>query len=84
MRESRELDGGERVYLVKHHDGWGIESYDWAWLDSWPLGFGQGSADIATLEWGELRFHSPDRAYAFVSEQIRGGKAPGAKARPTP
>ena len=73
--DSRDLQTGETVHLVRHPGGkWRISSYDWSWTNGLMLWTARVYAQ--TLAWDNLDFDTIDAAYAFVEEQLRDGKAP--------
>ena len=89
--DHREFQTGETVYLTKDPgSNWRIDQYDY----SWPEGRREGPGGVLLapevlmnarvfaqrMGWEDLRFGTEDEAYAFVAEQIRAGKAPGASA----
>ncbi len=90
--DNRTLETGETVYLTKDPgDNWRIDHYDYNWFDGQHSGPGgvlfgpkelKGTKPILAqaMGWEDLRFDTEHEAYAFVAEQIRSGKVPGAKA----
>ena len=87
--DHREFQTGETVYLTKDPgSNWRIDQYEL--LARRPAKGREGCSCAEVLMnarvfaqrmgWEDLRFGTEDEAYAFVAEQIRAGKAPGASA----
>ncbi|MEO8165928.1 MAG: hypothetical protein ABI619_11095 [Betaproteobacteria bacterium] len=77
--DSRDLETGESVHLVRHPGGkWRISSYDWSWTNGLMLWTATTFAQ--TVAWENLDFDTTDEAYGFVKQQLKDGKVPS-KAR---
>jgi hypothetical protein len=77
--DSRTLDTGETVHVVKHPGGkWRISSYDWSWTNGLMLW--TATVFAQTLAWENMDFDTADDANRFVEQQLKDGKAPS-KAR---
>ncbi len=73
--ESRDLETGETVHLVRHPGSkWRMSSYDWSWTNGLMLWTAQVFAQ--KLGWENLEFDTPGAAYGFVEQQLKEGKIP--------
>lgn len=81
--DSRVLPSGEEVHLIKMPEKkWGINSYEWSWLNR-QSGLMLMSARVFApmVGWQSMAFDTADDAYAFVERQLKKGKIPS-KSKP--
>jgi hypothetical protein len=79
--ESRKLDSGEIIYLVKDPgDSWRIDSFEWGhgiYFSQAAGGFRLAYRHGIPSYWKNRKFDAPEDAIGFVQKQIDNGKALG-------